>query len=359
MGMKAEFPRETGRKGEFVRQPSAFRDWVTADGSSGFAAEAGRYHLYVSFACPWAHRTIIYRKLKALESTIGLTVADPIRDVRGWAFTDTPGCGPDLVNGFRFLSQAYHTADPSFDGRVTVPVLWDKRKRCIVNNESADIIRMFNSEFGSGGTADLDFYPRPLRAEIDAVNEEVYSNVNDGVYRCGFATTQSAYDDAFERLFATLDRLERRLAGQRYLVGDTLTEADWRLFTTLVRFDPVYYGHFPTSGTTRASSIRFPALPIRSIWITSNDTTTSRTGQSIRPVWFREGPRSISMSRTGEDKTRRAGSRTGREETQMAGGTESENVLPLVELRHVTKGYVAKSSCFSAAAALANPPCST
>jgi putative glutathione S-transferase len=244
MGMKAEFPRETGRKGEFVRQPSAFRDWVTADGSSGFAAEAGRYHLYVSFACPWAHRTIIYRKLKALESTIGLTVADPIRDVRGWAFTDTPGCGPDLVNGFRFLSQAYHTADPSFDGRVTVPVLWDKRKRCIVNNESADIIRMFNSEFGSGGTADLDFYPRPLRAEIDAVNEEVYSNVNDGVYRCGFATTQSAYDDAFERLFATLDRLERRLAGQRYLVGDTLTEADWRLFTTLVRFDPVYYGHF-------------------------------------------------------------------------------------------------------------------
>jgi putative glutathione S-transferase len=244
MGSNAEFPRETGRKGEFVRQASAFRDRVSADGSSGFPAEPDRYHLYVSYACPWAHRTIIFRKLKGLESTIGMTVVDPIRDARGWAFTDAPGCGPDTVNGFGFLSEAYQATDPDFDGRVTVPVLWDKRRRRIVNNESADVIRMLNSEFDAWGRADLDFYPEPLRAEIDAVNEEVYANVNNGVYRCGFATTQQAYDEAFQRLFATLDHLEQRLADRRYLAGDALTEADWRLFTTLVRFDPVYHGHF-------------------------------------------------------------------------------------------------------------------
>jgi putative glutathione S-transferase len=244
MGMKAEFPRETGRKGEFVRQSSAFRDWVTADGSSGFAAEPDRYHLYVSFACPWAHRTIIFRTLKRLEATVGMTVVDPIRDAKGWAFTDAPGCEPDPVNGFRFLSEAYRATKPGFDGRVTVPVLWDKRERRIVNNESADILRMFNSEFDAWGRADLDFYPQPLRADIDSVNEEVYANVNNGVYRCGFATSQEAYDEAFELLFASLERLERRLAGQRYLVANALTEADWRLFTTLLRFDPVYHGHF-------------------------------------------------------------------------------------------------------------------
>jgi putative glutathione S-transferase len=244
MSGKSEFPRETGRRGEFVRQPSAFRDRITADGSSGFTARSGRYHLYVSYACPWAHRTIIFHKLKGLETAIGMTVVDPVRDQRGWAFTDAPGCGPDPLNGFRFLSEAYHATDPSFDGRVTVPVLWDKQERRIVNNESADIIRMFNSEFDAWGRADLDFYPRSLRVEIDAVNDEVYASVNNGVYRCGFATTQEAYDEAFERLFTSLDGLERRLAGQRYLVGDALTEADWRLFTTLVRFDPVYHGHF-------------------------------------------------------------------------------------------------------------------
>ena len=244
MDKKAEFPRETGRKGEFVRQTSAFRDRITADGSSGFAAEPGRYHLYVSFACPWAHRTIIFRKLKGLESAIGMTVVDPIRDARGWAFTDAPGCGPDTVNGFRFLSEAYRATDPGFDGRVTVPVLWDTREQRIVNNESAEIIRMLNSEFDAWGRADLDFYPGTLRSRIDAVNEEIYANVNNGVYRCGFATTQEAYDEAFGRLFATLDRLEQRLTTRRYLAGDTLTEADWRLFTTLVRFDPVYFGHF-------------------------------------------------------------------------------------------------------------------
>jgi len=240
----AEFPKETGRRGEFVRQKSVFRDRVTADGSSGLPAEAGRYHLYVSYACPWAHRAIIFRRLKGLEKTIGMTVVDPIRDERGWAFTEAVG-GPDPLNGFRFLAEAYHATDPAFDGRVTVPVLWDKKNGRIVNNESSEVIRMLNSEFdawaapGSG-----DFYPEALREEIDAVNDEVYENVNNGVYRCGFAASQEAYDEAYEKLFTTLDRLERRLVDRRFLMGDVQTEADWRLFTTLVRFDPVYHGHF-------------------------------------------------------------------------------------------------------------------
>lgn len=241
---KAEFPRETGRRGEFVRQSSAFREWVTADGSSGFKAEPERYHLYVSLACPWAHRTIIFRKLKDLEEVIGMTVVDPIRDERGWAFSDAPGCGPDPINGFSFVSEAYHATDPAFKGRVTVPVLWDTQRGRIVNNESADVIRMLNSAFDAWGGADLDFYPEALRGEIDAVNDEVYRNINNGVYRCGFATSQAAYDVAFEKLFGALDRLEERLSRNRYLTGEKVTEADWRLFTTLVRFDPVYHGHF-------------------------------------------------------------------------------------------------------------------
>jgi len=240
----AEFPRETGRRGEFVRQDSAFREWITADGSSGFKAEPDRYHLYVSLACPWAHRTIIIRKLKALEQVVGMTVVDPIRDERGWAFSDAPGCGPDPINGFSFLGEAYRATDAAFEGRVTVPVLWDKQQGRIVNNESADIIRMLNSEFDDWGRADLDFYPEDLRNEIDAVNGEVYPDINNGVYRCGFAASQEAYDEAFEKLFAALDKLEERLSHHRYLVGDRITEADWRLFTTLVRFDPVYHGHF-------------------------------------------------------------------------------------------------------------------
>jgi putative glutathione S-transferase len=244
MTSKPEFPKETGKRGEFVRQKSAFRNRVTADGSSGFRAEPGRYHLYVSYACPWAHRAIIFRKLKGLEAAVGMTVVDPIRDERGWAFTEAPGCGPDPVNGFEFLSEAYRATDPAFDGRVTVPVLWDKKEGVIVNNESAEVIRMLNSEFDEWGDAGLDFYPEELRGEIDAVNEEVYHAVNNGVYRCGFAASQEAYDEAFEKLFAALDRLEDRLTRYRYLVGDRLTEADWRLFTTLVRFDPVYVGHF-------------------------------------------------------------------------------------------------------------------
>jgi putative glutathione S-transferase len=244
MNGRAEFPKETGRQGEFIRQKSAFRDQVTADGSSGYRAEPGRYHLYVSYACPWAHRTIIFRKLKGLEDGIGMTVVDPIRDQRGWAFTDAVG-GPDPVNGFRFLAEAYHATDPGYDGRVTVPVLWDKKTGRIVNNESPEIIRMLNSEFDDWAAPDIiDFYPEALRDEIDAVNADVYDNVNNGVYRCGFATSQEAYDDAYEKLFAALQRLEVRLADRRFLMGDTQTEADWRLFTTLVRFDPVYVGHF-------------------------------------------------------------------------------------------------------------------
>jgi len=239
-----QLPRETGRRGEFVRQASAFRDRVRADPSSRFPAERGRYHLYVSLACPWAHRTVIFRKLKKLEDVVTLTVVDPLRDHRGWAFTDREGCGPDPVNGFRFLSEAYLATAPDFDGRVTVPVLWDKSERVIVNNESSEIIRMLNSEFDAWGDSSLDLYPEPLRGEIDAVNDTVYTNVNNGVYRAGFATTQRAYEEAFDSLFAVLDQLEQRLSGQRYLVGDRLTEADWRLFTTLIRFDAVYVGHF-------------------------------------------------------------------------------------------------------------------
>lgn len=241
---RPQFAKETGQRGEFVRQASAFRNWIRADPSSRFPAERGRYHLYVSLACPWAHRTVIFRSLKKLEGVIGMTVVDPLRDHRGWAFTDREGCGPDPINGFRFLSEAYLATAPEFGGRVTVPVLWDKTDRAIVNNESSEIIRMLDSEFDAWGDSSLDFYPEPQRSEIDAVNEMVYANVNNGVYRAGFATTQQAYDEAFEKLFATLDRLEQRLSGQRYLVGDALTEADWRLFTTLIRFDAVYVGHF-------------------------------------------------------------------------------------------------------------------
>jgi putative glutathione S-transferase len=244
MNTRAEFPKETGRRGEFLRQTSAFRDWVTADGSSGYRAEPGRYHLYVSYACPWAHRTIIVRKLKGLEGVIGMTVVDPIRDERGWAFTEAVG-GPDPINGFRFLSEAYQATDPTFDGRVTVPVLWDKQSGRIVSNESSEIIRMLNSEFDEWADgADVDLYPDAAREEIDAINADVYENVNNGVYRCGFAASQEAYDEAYGKLFAALDRLEARLADRRFLTGDTQTEADWRLFTTLVRFDPVYVGHF-------------------------------------------------------------------------------------------------------------------
>ncbi len=243
----AQFPEEAATDGAWKRQPSRFHRHVRAAPDAEFLAATGRYHLYVSYACPWAHRTIIVRHLKGLDGVISMSAVDPIRDHRGWAFTGDEGTDLDSLNGFRFLAQAYQASDPAFAGRVTVPVLWDKQAGEIVNNESSEIIRMLNGEFdewaAEPGPA-LDLYPAELRDEIDQVNDFVYPHINDGVYRCGFAATQRAYDEAFEALFAGLDEVELRLSSQRYLVGDRITEADWRLFTTLVRFDSVYVGHF-------------------------------------------------------------------------------------------------------------------
>ncbi len=231
--------------GRFVRPESQFRHFVTADGSSGFPAERGRYHLYVSYNCPWAHRTIIFRRLKGLEQIISMSVSLPGMREQGWTFDDSfPGSTADSVNGFRFLHQAYTAANPDYTGTVTVPALWDQKTRTIVNNESPEIIRMLNGAFDGVGANGNDFYPRPLREEIDRVNEFVYTHINNGVYRTGFATTQEAYDEAVERVFLGLDTLEERLASRRYLAGDIVTEADWRLFVTLVRFDAVYYSLF-------------------------------------------------------------------------------------------------------------------
>ena len=230
--------------GRFVRSESVFRDWVTADGSSRFPAAAGRYHLYVSLACPWAHRTLIFRKLKRLEQAISLSVVDWHMAEQGWQFSEREGCIPDTVNGARFLHEVYTRARPDYSGRVSVPVLWDKETGAIVNNESSEIIRMLNSAFDAFGDRSVDLYPAPLRREIDAINARVYDAINNGVYKAGFATSQAAYEAAFDELFAALDDLEARLARQRYLVGNRITEADWRLFTTLVRFDAVYVGHF-------------------------------------------------------------------------------------------------------------------
>jgi putative glutathione S-transferase len=237
------FPKESDAKGAFVRQASAFRDRVTADGSSGYPAEAGRYHLYVSLACPWAHRTVIVRRLKGLEDAISLSLVDPLRDDRGWRF------GPDfpdpLGHGWDYLSEAYHATDPSFDGRVTVPTLWDTKTGRVVNNESADILEMLNEEFDAvAGHPGLDLYPQAQRAEIDELNAWVYDEINNGVYKAGFASTQEAYEAAVLPLFAALERADERLATRRYLFGDAPTLADWRLFTTLVRFDAVYVTHF-------------------------------------------------------------------------------------------------------------------
>ena len=229
--------------GAFVREESRFRDTVTADGSSGFPAEPGRYHLYVSFACPWAHRTLIFRKLKRLDAVIGMTAVEPLMLEEGWTFG---GAGEPLY-GKRRLHEIYTFAAPRYSGRVTVPVLWDKARRTIVNNESADIIRMLNSAFDRWA-APGDYYPEPLRAEIDRINARIYDEVNNGVYKAGFATKQSVYESAVERLFTALDWLEERLESEGgWLVGKRLTEADIRLFTTLIRFDAVYYGHFKCS----------------------------------------------------------------------------------------------------------------
>jgi putative glutathione S-transferase len=236
--------------GRFVRTTTQFRNWVTADGGpgpsgeGGFQAEAGRYHLYVSLACPWAHRTLIFRALKGLEAMIGVSVVHWHMGEQGWTFMAGPGCTGDELYGADFLHQIYTRADPHYSGRVTVPVLWDKQRQTIVNNESAEIIRMLNGAFDGIGAIPGDYWPEALRGEIEAVNTRVYETVNNGVYRAGFATTQAAYEEAVTALFQSLDWLEQRLASDRFLIGDRLTEADWRLFTTLLRFDAVYVGHF-------------------------------------------------------------------------------------------------------------------
>ncbi len=238
------------RDGKFEREQAKRRYWVTPDGApgpdgqGGFQAEAGRYHLYVSLACPWAHRTLIYRKLKGLEPLIDVSVVSWLMAEHGWTFDKSTGSSGDALDEFDYLHQRYTRDDPKYSGRVTVPVLWDRERQCIVNNESAEIIRIFNSAFDELTGSTLDFYPEALHGEIDALNARIYPAINNGVYRAGFATTQEAYEEAFDELFRELDWLERRLGKQRYLTGEHLTEADWRLFTTAIRFDAVYHGHF-------------------------------------------------------------------------------------------------------------------
>ena len=245
-----EQPLQRTQSGRFVRPTTRFRNFVTEDGSpgptgsGGFAAARGRYHLYVALACPWAHRTVIMRMLKGLEDVVSMSVVEPLYGPHGWRFGSGPGTVPDTVNEASELAEIYLLADPKYTGRVSVPALWDKERRTIVNNESAEIIRMLNGAFGRFTNVRTDYYPAPLRAEIDRVNDLVYENVNNGVYRAGFATAQEAYEEAFHALFGALAELERRLSRQRYLVGEAITEADWRLFPTLIRFDAVYYGHF-------------------------------------------------------------------------------------------------------------------
>jgi putative glutathione S-transferase len=238
------------KDGRFVRTETQFRNWVTADGSpgptggGGFKAESGRYHLYVSLACPWAHRTLIMRKLKGLEDAIGVSVVHWHIADQGWEFKEGPGATGDRLYGLDYLHQLYTRARRDYTGRVSVPVLWDRERQTIVNNESAEIIRMLNGAFDRVGARGPDFYPESLRPQIDAINERVFETVNNGVYKAGFARTQEAYEEAAHELFATLDALDELLGSQRYLAGNRITEADWRLFTTLVRFDPVYVGHF-------------------------------------------------------------------------------------------------------------------
>ncbi|HEY2601306.1 MAG TPA: glutathione S-transferase C-terminal domain-containing protein [Thermoleophilaceae bacterium] len=240
-----QFRGETFSDGAFKRQDSFFRGRISADGSTPYAAEAGRYHLYVSWACPWAHRAIIGRRLKGLEDAIGMSVVDPVRDARGWAFTG--GEFSDPVNGFEFLCEAYERTDPDYSLRVSVPVLWDKQTGRIVNNESGDVLRMFDQDFGGLADDSYDLYPEPHRAEIDELNQRIYDHVNNAVYKAGFTTSQEIYEREVHDLFVLLDELDARLAGSRYLFGDRPVETDWRLFTTLARFDAVYYIHFKVS----------------------------------------------------------------------------------------------------------------
>ena len=243
MTNKAQFPDEQSDDGEFQRQEDSFRDLLSTDGSTPYPAEPGRYHLYVSLACPWASRTVIVRHLLRLEEVIGMTVVDPVRDERGWAFREGPGYSKDPVEGFRFLSEAYAATEPGFHGRVTVPVLWDQQQRRIVNNSEDDICRMLHDCF-RGRAPGVDLFPKELAAKQASLSEFIYDRVNNGVYRAGFATSQGAYERACRTLFEALDKLESRLAERRFLFGDRIVESDWRLFCTLVRFDAVYHGHF-------------------------------------------------------------------------------------------------------------------
>ena len=256
--MPAHHPSEETSAGEFQRQEDAFRDWISSDGSTPYPAAAGRYHLYVSLACPWASRTVIVRKLKGLVNTVGMTVVDPFRDDKGWAFRDPDQSKPgsplndldnfestDPVNRFRYLSEAYHATDQAFNGRVTVPVLWDKETKKIVNNCEDDICPMFNSAFNEfAADREVDFFPKQIKSEQAELSDFLYENINNGVYRAGFASRQRPYERACQRLFDSLDEMEKRLASRRYLFGDRIVEADWRLFCTLIRFDVVYHGHF-------------------------------------------------------------------------------------------------------------------
>jgi putative glutathione S-transferase len=251
--MKAQFPDEYTKSGEFQRQPDAFREWLSNDESTAYPAAADRYHLYVSLACPWASRTVIFRKLKGLDEAIGMTIVDPIRDEEGWAFRDPSGKIPpgapfestDSINGFQFLREAYKATDPNYNERVTVPVLWDKQTKKIVNNCEDDICRMFNDRFNDfAQNKDVDFFPKEIEAEHAKFSSFLHDNVNNGVYRAGFATRQRPYEIACRKLFEALDQLEERLTKSRYLFGNRIVEADWRLFCTLIRFDVVYHGHF-------------------------------------------------------------------------------------------------------------------
>ena len=251
--MKAQFPAEQSEAGEFQRQEDAFREWISNDGSTPYPAVANRYHLYVSLACPWASRTVIFRKLKGLEEAIGMTIVDPIRDDKGWAFRDPSGKIPlgvpfessDPINGFQFLSEAYKATDPDFGERVTVPVLWDKQTEKIVNNCEDDICRMFNDVFNDfARNKEVDLFPKEIEAEHAKLCDFLYDNVNNGVYKAGFATRQRPYEISCRKLFEALDQLEQRLSKTRYLFGSRIVEADWRFFCTLIRFDVVYHGHF-------------------------------------------------------------------------------------------------------------------
>jgi glutathionyl-hydroquinone reductase len=244
MAAKPQFAEEQSEDGAFERQEDAFRDWVSTDKSTPWAAVAGRYHLYVCLACPWASRTVIARHLLGLEDVIGMTVVDPIRDERGWAFRDGPGYSHDPINSFTFLSEAYAATDPKFNGRITVPVLWDKQTHRIINNSEDDICRMFNDAFAALGKKKVDLFPPDIAAEQARLSQFIYDRVNNGVYKAGFATTQESYEIPCRELFAALDELETRLATRRYLFGNRIVETDWRLFCTLVRFDSVYHGHF-------------------------------------------------------------------------------------------------------------------